>query len=204
VHATIHSKLTETRAERSQHTVGAQETMDTECENSHGAAKRQDPNVRRDLLGQDDLPTSLDGCSDPSGRVGEILNPLRITEHVSKTSASGLPIAVATKSSSEELGLQATFTESSKDAVGSPLSCMPDVDGGELVEIPNTPTQRSSQSQIPESVPELHGSRVEETDDISLDVWLKSSAKIARTTELCSMCQKQRVLARRGSIDVVW
>jgi hypothetical protein len=203
-HATMHSELTETRPARSQHTVGAQETMYTERDEVRDAVERMDPNVPTDLLGYDDPPISLDGYTDRSGLGREIPRPSRIIEHVSKKSASGLPIAVATNSSSNELDPQATPTESSKDAIEAPSPRMLDVNEGELVEIPNTPTQRSSPLEIPGPMLELHRSKIEETDDISLIVGLKSPAKIARITELCSMCQKQRVLTRRGSIDVVW
>jgi hypothetical protein len=194
---------TERRAGVSRHTVDAQETT-IRREATRVAAERKDLIARKSSLEYNGSPASLDGCVNQLERAREIVHPSQTIEHVSKMSTPGSSIFVATQSSSKKLNLYATTTEPSKDAIMAPASHMSGVDRGELTEIPNTPTQRSSQRQTPEPVPEPHGSRVKETNAIPLINGPKSSAKTTLITGLCSLCHKQRVLARRGSIDVIW
>jgi hypothetical protein len=77
----------------------------------------------------------------------------------------------------------------------------------EAIEVPNTPTQRSSQLYMHEPMPILHsGADIEATspDDSSLLIEPKSHAKVASTTAFCSICQTQRVFAKKGSTEVIW
>ncbi|KAH3988707.1 hypothetical protein HBH64_195330 [Parastagonospora nodorum] len=76
----------------------------------------------------------------------------------------------------------------------------------EVLEVPNTPTQRSSQLYTPEPMPILHSgadSEATSPDDSSLLIEPKSHAKVASTTAFCSICQTQRVLAKKGSTEVL-
>ncbi|EAT87682.1 hypothetical protein SNOG_05291 [Parastagonospora nodorum SN15] len=76
----------------------------------------------------------------------------------------------------------------------------------EVIEVPNTPTQRSSQLYTPEPMPILHSgadSEATSPDDSSLLIEPKSHAKVASTTAFCSICQTQRVLAKKGSTEVL-
>lgn len=79
--------------------------------------------------------------------------------------------------------------------------------GVERTEIPNTPTQRSSQLDVQSTIAE---SRDQTTDKV---VELNSSSlpsepsrlqAITAATTLCSWCQKQRVLARKDMVEVIW
>lgn len=149
-------------------------------------------------------PTSLDACVDQHERVVETVHLARNIEHVSKLSASSPPVTEAIKPSSNGSISQAKPTLSRQDAIEVPAQRTSDRVQGELVEVPNTPTQRSSQLNIPEPMPGLRGDRSEEPDEISMLIDLKSSVKIARMTELCSLCQEKRVLAKRGKANIIW
>jgi hypothetical protein len=80
------------------------------------------------------------------------------------------------------------------------------VEDEELIEVPNTPTQRSSQFYVPEPMP-IRSSGVDaeaaSPDDSSILIEPRSSVKTASTTVLCLICQTQRVLAEKGNTGVL-
>jgi hypothetical protein len=70
----------------------------------------------------------------------------------------------------------------------------------ERTEVPNTPTQRTSQFDLPSPSPKLKGGVNAETpglDESSTPIEPRRLATTVFTAVLCSVCQKQRVFAKK-------
>lgn len=77
----------------------------------------------------------------------------------------------------------------------------------ERTEIPNTPTQRSSQLNIPSSTLEFRTRATDEVADSNSSSLPSESGRprtITALTVLCLRCQTQRVLARKDIAEVMW
>lgn len=96
---------------------------------------------------------------------------------------------------------------SSKDFSNSAVSDRFNIYGTERTEIPNTPTQRSSQLDIPSSTLRPRFGMTEErfeTDGSSVPIEPKQlTSNTAFMAALCSVCQKQRVPTNRDN-GAVW
>jgi hypothetical protein len=90
----------------------------------------------------------------------------------------------------------------------SPLACdQVDVDTPERTEVPNTPTQRSSQLNILSPVLKIRDGAREEglgSDDESILVEPNPQPRSAPRTTLCSICKKLRILAKFGDANAIW
>ncbi|KAF1922052.1 hypothetical protein BDU57DRAFT_70272 [Ampelomyces quisqualis] len=115
--------------------------------------------------------------------------------------ASALSHLALLDSSTDHANLYQTLTDTRKVISKSFPSAKMDVDIPERTEVPNTPTQRSSQLNI--SSPALHprggASWTSPQRDDSMLIEPVPRAKIASKTVLCSVCQHQRLLAKEGS-----
>jgi hypothetical protein len=77
----------------------------------------------------------------------------------------------------------------------------------ERTEIPNTPTQRSSQLDIPNSILYFRTRATEEVAEANSSSLPSDSGRprtITALTVLCSRCQTQRVLAKKDIAEVIW
>jgi hypothetical protein len=99
------------------------------------------------------------------------------------------------------------FTSPSKSLDKSPISDQANPVGPERTEVPNTPTQQSSQLHIPSPLLNLRGGATQE--DIvpsagSLYIEPTPPARITFGTVLCTVCHKQRLLAKSGNTKAIW
>jgi hypothetical protein len=99
------------------------------------------------------------------------------------------------------------FSGPSKSLIKSPISGHANTVSLERTEVPKTPTQRSSQLNIPSSLIDLGGAVTEDTvvpGNGPLHIEPTPPAKVTFDTVLCTVCHKQRLLARTGSTKAVW
>jgi hypothetical protein len=99
------------------------------------------------------------------------------------------------------------FSDTNKSLDRSPISNQPHIIDSERTEVPNTPTQRSSQHNIPSPLLNLCGGPTEQDplpSDGSLNIEPTPPARISFGTVLCTVCHKQRLLAKLGNTKAVW
>jgi hypothetical protein len=150
---------------------------------------------------------SLDGCGEDQDNANHSTCLRNTAEHLSETEApeSAYHGDLEESTNGQELLEEAILSnnEPTEASMRLPL----DVEDSEVTEVPNTPTQRSSQLYKYEPMPILRsGADVEATspDDSSMLIGPRSYAKVASTTAFCSVCRTQRVLAKKGSTEVLW
>lgn len=82
----------------------------------------------------------------------------------------------------------------------------PNPERPERTEVPNTPTQHSSQLVIPDSAPEDQPQYSVGAGFGTVSPLTKSSqsGSIASSTVLCSICRKQRIFTKNSSDNVIW
>jgi hypothetical protein len=104
-------------------------------------------------------------------------------------------------------------TELKKSPNNIKPSEQPDVDMPERTEVPNTPTQRSSQLNIPSPVLNTHGGASEKvpgsgsgSDDESVLIERNPPPRSVPATKstLCSICKSMHVLAKSGNGNATW
>jgi hypothetical protein len=99
------------------------------------------------------------------------------------------------------------FSGASKSPNKSPISGHVNTACPERIEVPNTPTQRSSQLNIPSSLVDLGCDATQEVvlrGGGSPYVEPTPPTRITFATVLCNVCHKQRLLAKSGIKSAVW
>jgi hypothetical protein len=155
-------------------------------------AEQQISNILNDAK----VPAYLDACAENDEKGEPNAKRLIMFSREIVSSSSSLNVK------STNLKLLDSEKQPDKSAVSRRIeSCL-----AERTEIPNTPTQRSSQFDTRNSVLKLKDDMSEEntgSDESSVSVGAERLSNIAVTAALCSVCQKQRVLVKQGH-TVTW
>jgi hypothetical protein len=158
-------------------------------------------NVVPDVYKIGEAHPRLDGCDDLH------LHQERAMKHSSNScniNPAELPFSGRALDSTDSYRKFSGTSKSLKESLMSNQSHALDLDH---TEIPNTPTQRSSQLTIPSPLLNLHGSAAEEE---SLPVYSilhvepTTPERVTFGTVLCTVCHKQRLLAKSGNTTPVW
>jgi hypothetical protein len=165
------------------------------------------PHVQRHAHEDHSVPISLDGCGARQDRINE---PVRSNSSTGYSLVSSSSVSASLGALTGQSGIQEpqqkpspSSSDSSKITSYRPFQTHHE----EVVEVPNTPTQRSSQLNMPEPIPILRcDTDMEATspNDNSMLFDPNPPVKTACTTTLCSVCQTQRVLAKKDNTEVLW
>lgn len=164
--------------------------------------------VRPSVHTQNGACISLDGCGEDQDNVDKSACLRNLAEYLSETEASDSAYYgdLEESTNGQELLEEAVLSNNEPNEASMRLPL--DVVDIEVFEVPNTPTQRSSHLYSKhEPMPILRsGADVEATspDDSSMLIEPRSYAKVASTTAFCSVCRTQRMLAEKGSTEVLW
>jgi len=163
--------------------------------------------VKLSVHTQNDASISLDGCGEDQDNANNLACLRNPAESLSETEApdSAYHGDLEESNNGRELLEEAVLSNHEPDEASMRLPL--NVEDSEVIEVPNTPTQRSSQLYKHEPMPILRsGADAEATspDDSSMLIEPRSYAKVASTTAFCSVCRTQRVLAKKGSTEVLW
>jgi hypothetical protein len=173
----------------------------------HEFTEEQRSNILLGAYDHNNMP-SIVGFRDGQGRKSDVCrSQYSSSERNGELMTSNFSNHKVTVEHFKDKGAYQKNLTSSKDLSNSAVSIRFNVHGTERTEVPNTPTQRSSQLDIPSSTLGPRFGMTEwrfETDGSSILIEPKQlTSNTAFMTALCSVCQKQRVPANRDN-GAIW
>jgi hypothetical protein len=166
-------------------------------------AEQQISNILHDAYEDDEPATFLDGCADQHKKGDVCLLKEHSDEINPKDSTSFAPSSSLLGDAMEVEKVYNVETFSSSMSPDQPIASDPIMQCfAERTEVPNTPTQRTSQFDLPSSSPKLKDGVFTEILGLNkgtTPIEPKGLANTAFTAVLCSLCQKQRVFAKKGT-----
>jgi hypothetical protein len=172
------------------------------CDNTE-----QTPTKVPDLQRHGDVHLLADDCGHQRKSANQRLHQELAAKHSADWSTLAPPDDIISGGCLDYTASDHIFSGPSKSLIKSPISGHVNTASLERTEVPNTPPQRSSQLNIPSSLIDLGGAVTEGTvvpSDGPLHVEPTPPAKVTFGTVLCTVCHKQRLLARIGSTKAVW
>lgn len=167
----------------------------------------QIPNKVPDLHNHGDAHVPADECGDQRKSTDQHLHQELAAKYSSDGSTVTPSDEVISGCSLNSADSHRKFSGASKSPNKSPISGHVNTACPERIEVSNTPTQRSTQLNKPSSLVDLGCAATQEVvlrGGGSPHVQPTPPARITFGTVLCTVCQKQSLLAKSGSKNAVW